>query len=383
MSNIFSNVFNPQLWGGVPFHFWSIVFFVLGSMVGSFLNVCIYRMPLNLSVIRPRSHCPNCGYSIPWFLNIPLITWVYLRGKCANCKTPISVRYVLVEMLTGFCFLASWLYFGHRSAALALAVCIILAGFIVAIFIDIEHMIIPDEITIGGIFVGFVVSALAPQLHGTWDRALALKGSALGIAIGGGVVYLVLRGGKFAFGKEKMKVPPDSRIIFTETSLKLPEQEYPYEDLFYRKTDFILLSAKTIELTDRCYWNTTLRLTPEELKIGEEKFNPEEVNHMEVVTSEITLPREAMGFGDVKFMAAIGAFLGWQAALFSLMWSAMIGTVFILFTVLFKKREWGTRIPYGPYIALAATIWIFLPEPVQKIWNDYLAVFGQLFSGRI
>jgi leader peptidase (prepilin peptidase)/N-methyltransferase len=340
-------------------------------------------MPLNLSVVRPRSHCPNCGYSIPWFLNIPLITWVYLRGKCANCKTPISVRYVLVEMLTGFCFLASGLYFGHRSAALALAVCIILAGFIVAIFIDIEHMIIPDEITIGGIFVGFVVSALAPQLHGTWDRALALKGSALGIAIGGGVVYLVLRGGKFAFGKEKMKVPPDSRIVFTETSLKLPEQEYPYEDLFYRKTDFILLSAKTIELTDRCYWNTTLRLTPEELKIGEEKFKPEEVNHMEVVTSEITLPREAMGFGDVKFMAAIGAFLGWQAALFSLMWSAMIGTVFILFTVLFKKREWGTRIPYGPYIALAATIWIFLPEPVQKIWNDYLAVFGQLFSGRI
>ena len=93
--------FNPDIWAAVPFHFWSLAFFVFGSMWGSFLNVCIYRMPIGKSVISPPSHCPHCGYSIPWFLNIPLATWLMLRGKCANCRAPISVRYFLVELLTG------------------------------------------------------------------------------------------------------------------------------------------------------------------------------------------------------------------------------------------------------------------------------------------
>ena len=86
MSAFFENIFNPHYWEVVPFHFWSVVFFVFGSIVGSFLNVCIYRMPLELSVVNPPSHCPHCNYSIPWFLNVPLVTWLYLRGKCANCS---------------------------------------------------------------------------------------------------------------------------------------------------------------------------------------------------------------------------------------------------------------------------------------------------------
>jgi leader peptidase (prepilin peptidase)/N-methyltransferase len=381
LSNIVSNIFNPDLWRGVPFHFWSAVFFIFGSMVGSFLNVCIYRMPRDMSVIHPGSHCPNCNYHIPWFLNMPLITWVYLRGKCANCKAPISARYVLVELLTGLAFLAAWLNFGHRSIGLALVACLILAAFIVSIFIDVEHLIIPDEITIGGIFAGFILSAFVPQLQGTADRAQALKLSAIGIAIGGGLVYLILRGGKMAFGKERLEFPPDSKIVFTENSLQLPDKELAYEEIFYRKTDFIQLFGKTIELSDRCYWQASLKLTPERLQIGEETFNPEEVNHMEVVTSEIVLPREAMGFGDVKFMAAIGAFFGWEGAIFALMWSAVIGTVIVLCSVMLRRRDWGTKIPYGPYIALAAAIWLFLPPHMQQIWNEYLGVFPQLFSG--
>ena len=81
--------------------------FVLGSMVGSFLNVCIYRMPRDLSVVKPRSHCPKCGYSIPWFLNIPLVTWLSLRGKCKNCSEPVSLRYFIVELFTALTFVAS------------------------------------------------------------------------------------------------------------------------------------------------------------------------------------------------------------------------------------------------------------------------------------
>ena len=104
-----TRIFDPEVWATVPFHFWSIVLFALGSIVGSFLNVCIYRMPLGLSVVSPPSHCPACKYSIPWYLNVPLLTWLLLRGQCAHCRAPISPRYFFVEMLTGLAFLGCWL----------------------------------------------------------------------------------------------------------------------------------------------------------------------------------------------------------------------------------------------------------------------------------
>src|SRR5690349_13341382 len=153
-----SRYFDSSVWAAVPFHFWSTVFFLFGAVVGSFLNVCVYRMPRAMSIISPPSHCPKCSFAIPWYLNIPLATWLVLRGKCANCKEPISSRYFWVELLTGIAFLCAWLVAGRTSPLLALAFCLILAGFIVASFIDFEHFIIPDEITIGGMVVGFLCS---------------------------------------------------------------------------------------------------------------------------------------------------------------------------------------------------------------------------------
>src|SRR5579864_6399645 len=117
---MFSRMFDPAVWAAVPFHFWSIAFFLLGCMVGSFLNVCIHRLPLGQSIVSPPSHCPHCQYSIPWYLNVPLVTWLSLRGKCRNCGAPISVRYFVVELLTGIVFLSCWIVFGQRSIALAI-----------------------------------------------------------------------------------------------------------------------------------------------------------------------------------------------------------------------------------------------------------------------
>ena len=97
---------STSLWAAVPFQFWSVVFFVLGCIVGSFLNICIHRLPLDESIVSPPSHCPHCKYSIPWYLNIPLVTWLYLGGKCRNCGARISARYFLVELLTGVAFLS-------------------------------------------------------------------------------------------------------------------------------------------------------------------------------------------------------------------------------------------------------------------------------------
>jgi leader peptidase (prepilin peptidase)/N-methyltransferase len=363
-ATFFNNIFNPEIWSRLPFHFWSVVFFVFGCNIGSFLNVCIHRLPLRQSIVSPPSHCPHCKYSIPWYLNIPLVTWLSLHGKCRNCGAPISVRYFLVELLTALTFLACWIFFGHQSVALALIYCGFLSGLIVATFIDFEHFIIPDEITIGGMVVGVVVSLFCWQLHivngripQTWLGSL--WESIAGLGVGAGIIYFILRAGKLLFGRQRIEVPSEAKVIFSETSVFVADQEIPYEELFYRRSDVVTLHAQTVELADRCYRDVRVRLTPEKLQIGEDEFNPEEVPHLEAASVEIVLPREAMGFGDVKFMAAIGAFLGWRAVLFSLMASSVVGSVVGITLILMRKREWSSRLPYGPYIALAAAIWIF------------------------
>ena len=256
--------------------------------------------------------------------NIPLVTWVYLRGRCANCSAPISIRYFLVELLTGLAFLGCWLRFGDQAAVLSLAYCLVLAGFIVATFIDLEHFIIRMKSRLAGWWRAFSVRWRAPALHQVKDRT-GLGTKLLGHRRGWRADLWHLRLGKLLFGRHKLQLPPDAKVIFTETALCLPEKEIPYEDLFYRKSDAVVLHAKTVELSDRCYWDVTVRLTPLTLQIRDETLNPEEVTHLEVVTSQIVLPREAMGLGDVKFMAAIGAVLGWQAVVFSLMFSAILG----------------------------------------------------------
>jgi len=364
-----SHVFDSATWAAVPPLFWYGVLFVLGCLVGSFLNVCIYRMPRDLSIVSPPSHCPQCNYSIPWYLNVPLVTWLTLRGRCANCRAPIPARYFVVELLTGLAFLACWHQTWRQSPLVALAYCLLLAGFIAATFIDFEHYIIPDEITKGGMVAGALCSFAIPALHGTPSHALGLLQSAIGMAVGAGIVGLVVRVGKLLFGRQNIELPPGTRIVFTETAVVLPDREIPFGELFYRKSDVITIEASFVEVIDRCYRNILVQLTPETLRLGKDQVDPETVPQMEVVADRITLPREAMGLGDVKFMGAIGAFLGWKATLFTLMFSSIIGAFIGLGLIVLRRREWSAHLPYGPYIAAAATGWIF---GGQKLFNWWL-----------
>ena len=137
--------------------------------------------------------------------------------------------------------------------------------------------------------------------------------------------------------------------------------------------------AKTLELADRCYKDVPVRLTQARLTIGEESFDPEPVKFMEAIADEIVLPQEAMGLGDVKFMAAIGAFLGWQATMFALMFSSLIGSVVGISLIAIGKRSWSARLPYGPYIALAAVVWVFMDSALQSTWKDMLSSYAQAF----
>lgn len=367
------HIFDPEVWSRVPFHFWSAVAFIFGSMVGSFLNVCIHRMPLGLSIVRPPSHCPHCKYSIPFYLNIPLFTWLFLRAKCKNCGAQISARYFLVELLTELLFLACWLTFGHQSIALAFIYAGFLAALVVATFIDIEHMIIPDEITFGGMILGVLCSVLVPALHWTNSRSVAAVQSLLGMAAGAGIIYVVVRAGKLMFGRKRIALPTDTRITFTETSIHFEDKAIPFEELFYRQSDVITLRASTLELVDRCYRDVEVRLSPSRLQIGDEVFNPETVPHMEAVSTQITLPQEAMGLGDVKFMGAIGAFLGWKAVIFTLLGSSVIGTFGGLILLFLGRRGLvSMRMPYGPYLAIAAAIWVFWGHDLLTFWNWWL-----------
>ena len=257
------------------FAFFSTLF---GACVGSFLNVCIYRIPRDESVVTPRSHCPHCNALIPWHLNIPVVSWLCLRGKCASCKGPISFRYALVELLAAMLFLAVFMKWAAPAAMHMLPIAhplvipvywLLLAGLILGTFVDFEHFIIPDSVTIGGMVAGPILSALVPALHGKAIWWEGLTTSLIGLAVGFGLLNAVAWIGTKAFKKE------------------------------------------------------------------------------------------AMGFGDVKLMGAIGAFLGWKAVLFTVFVSSLLGSVSGLLLIAFGGVKLQSRIPFGPYISAAALIWVF------------------------
>jgi leader peptidase (prepilin peptidase)/N-methyltransferase len=256
-----------------------------------------------------------------------------------------------------------------------------LAGLIVATFIDFEHFIIPDEITLGGMGVGLLCSWLVPGLQHQRSHLESLGASAIGLVFGAGLVYSILRLGKLVFGRQKLKLAQETRIVFGENAVQLPDREIAYEEVFYRPSDVIALRARTVELVDRCYKDVLVRLglsqKPPLLQIGEEKLNPEGVAYLEAVSEEIVLPREAMGLGDVKFMGAIGAFLGWQAVLFSLVVSSFIGALVGVGLVVMRKRALSSRLPYGPYIAAAATIWMFAGRELVSWYGRFI---GSIFA---
>ena len=133
---------------------------LVGLLIGSFLNVCIYRMPRDLSVVKPRSFCPACEKTVSWFDNIPVLSYVVLGGRCRHCRAPIPLRYLLVEILTAVFFGVAVLRFGPTLAALK--VCVFSALLIGLLFSDLEQRILPDEFTLGGAALGILFSALAP-----------------------------------------------------------------------------------------------------------------------------------------------------------------------------------------------------------------------------
>jgi len=178
------------------------IIFILGLAFGSFANVVIYRLPKGKSIVRPGSQCPSCGKNILWYDNIPLLSFILLKGRCRFCKTKISVRYFIVELITGLLFLALYLKFGLTINLLIYAVftlCLLIMG-----FIDIDTYLISDVIVLPGIAVGLLFSVFFPRMHYGLTKVESIWYSLIGILVGCGILIFLAMVGKLLFRKEAM-----------------------------------------------------------------------------------------------------------------------------------------------------------------------------------
>ena len=363
---------------------------LLGLITGSFLNAVIHRLPLGISLLNPkRSFCPGCGKTIPWHENLPVASWVLLRGRCSGCAMPIAIRYPLVELLTALLYLLSWGRFGLPEAPVFW---LFLSLLVAATFIDFDHLIIPDEITKGGIVAGVVCSLLIPGMMGTgiwWQGLLvSLLGAALGFFMLWGVVEL----GKLAFGRRRIRTEAPTLLEITgtdeEPQLIFGEERIPLADLFYREKDQVEATCAWLEINGEHLQaevgvegvqGGVLTLDPRGVTYGERFWPYEGISELMPIRTEvtmITLPREAMGFGDVKFLGCIGAFLGWKGVLFSLFAGSIIGALIGVVMMALTRGRSGGRIPFGPYLALGALLWVLVGPEVLELYTNWITGGG-------
>ncbi|MEZ5388046.1 MAG: prepilin peptidase [Prosthecobacter sp.] len=354
--------------------------FYIGAGIGSFLNVVIYRLPLDISVNKPRrSFCPSCKYQIPMWQNIPLLSWLLLRGKCANCGGKISVRYFLVELLTGVMFYLVFLKitgdyanpwpeirtWGPQVLCLWVFMSLLISG----TFIDIDHFILPHTITIGGTVVGVLAAWGVPELVGETEHVNGLILSLVSAALGLGGLWIVVELGKLAFGRKKFVFSKEETWQVTQPDENEPpvvvfgDHSYEWADLFMRASDRMVVSCNALQVNEHSFGAVTAELWMEKLKVRDgttlEEFPLEGVTTLTAKTTQVVIPREAMGFGDVLFLMMIGAFTGWQSVLFTVLAASVLGTVFAMIHRVTGRAEWGAKIPFGPYLAMGATLWIF------------------------
>lgn len=348
---------------------------MVGAAVGSFLNVCIYRWPVELSINKPRrSFCPNCKQPIPWHQNLPLLSWVALGGRCSNCGAKIAFRYFAVELVTALLFVAIWQRFPSQ---VAIAYWIFVSLLIVGTFIDFEHFIIPDRVTIGGTIAGVVCSVIVPALMETDSRLAAGVRAVLAAALGYVILWIVLEAGKIAFGRKRIQF--DAPTLFTWTkrdddaNFVVGTEESLWSEYFAREKDRLLLHCDEVRIDDHEYGNVTLAFRYDRVTADGRVLMLDDLTHISGVTRELVIPREAMGRGDLKFLAAIGAFLGWRAVLFSLFAGSLLGSLIGLITLVLGKPVWSAKLPFGPYLAFGALTWMFFGEILLRWYETLLS----------
>ena len=362
---------------------WLVPACLIGACIGSFLNVVIYRVPLGLSVNEPkRSFCPHCRKPIPMVLNLPLISWLWLRGKCRECGVRIAFRYFAVELLTAAAFGVVWFCYVPVAPVMVVVLLWAMVSLWVAIsFIDAEHMIIPIGLTWAGTAMGLLGCALWPQLPvlageaGNWWQGL-LKGGIGWLAgfIGLGIVVEL---GKLAFGRKELKFPDP-----VAWSLREPEgdedpmcfviggEELAWWDIFNRKTDRLLVEAAEIRVDGESVGGGLLTIRQEEVELPDGKVQRlAKIKSLDGTAARAVIPREAMGMGDVHLLGMIGAFFGWGGVLFSLFGGCLLA----LAAAVVARIGLGRPLPFGPFLVLGAAGWMLGGWHLLAWYMDFLA----------
>src|SRR6185369_13793141 len=247
---------------------------------------------------------------------------------------------------------------------------------IVGTFIDFEHFIIPDRVTIGGTMAGVTCSVVVPALMQTNSRLAAGIRAALAAALGYVILWIVLEAGKIAFGRKRIEFDAPTQFAWTkrddDADFFVGTEESLWSEYFAREKDRLLLQCDEVRIDDREYGNVTLDFRYDRVNADGHLLMLDDVTHISGVTRELVIPREAMGRGDLKFLAAIGAFLGWRAVLFSLFAGSLLGSVIGLITLILGKRVWSAKLPFGPYLAFGAVSWIFFGDLFLRWYGGLL-----------
>ena len=360
--------------------FWLISAFLLGACIGSFLNVVIYRLPLGLSVNEPkRSFCPKCKSAIPLRRNIPLLSWLLLRGRCHDCKAPIAFRYFGVELLTALLFAAVWRFFPPQAAPFLW----VLVSLLVAItFIDAEHLIIPTGLTWAGSAVGLAACAVWPRLPqmaagpgGGWLDGL--KQSGLGWAAGFFGLWAVVELGKLAFGKFERKFDRAAAWEVKEgkgdedpLEFTLGEEMLTWWDIFSRPSDRLVLEVESVLVDSAAFAGGRMEVRETEFTLPDGTVKAfADIRSLSGTATRAVIPREAMGMGDPHLLGLLGAFFGWSGAFFAL----FAASVYAIVAAIIGRVGFGRPLPFGPFLALGGLTWAF---GGWKLWAWYLGFLG-------
>lgn len=352
--------------------------FVLGACVGSFLNVAIYRLPRGLSVNTPkRSFCPTCNKDIPWYRNMPLITWLLQGGKCAECKCRIPFRYFAVELVTGLLFLLMWTAFPD-SPGLALFYMGMMALLVVVVFVDAELMLIPLQVTWLGTALG-VLAAVLIQYHlraDGWVDGLIQCG--IGFVAGFGGLWLVVILGKIAFGKKNMEFTEsvewflreptdDAEDDQQELCFVIDGEAHGWSDLFYRDSDQLIIEGSGFLVDGKKVKAKSLTIKGTTIELNGKSIGIEDLKSLSGKARKVVIPREAMGMGDVYLMGMLGACLGWQSVIFTV----FVACLFSIFLAILGRMGFGQRLPFGPSLAFGGFAWIFFG---WQVWDWYFSL---------
>ena len=261
--------------------------FLWGAMLGSFLNVCVLRLPRNESVIRPASHCPGCGKSIAWYDNIPLLSYLVLRARCRHCGAPISAQYPVIELAVALIWAGAVVWWGASWDALSAA---LLTTLLLGIALtDARHYLIPDEFSLGGLGAGLALSFVPGGL----SPLASLAGAAAGFAL----LWVVKAGGDWALARGMIRGEELQQV----------------------------------------------------LEAGEKPTS--------------------LGGGDLKMMAMVGSFLGWQGVLLTAFLGSVAGVAVFLPLVLLKRRS---PIPFGVFLAVGAVVTLVIGDALIAWYSGML-----------